>query len=461
MKSALRLATLSYAITNVDASFLFASDRNAGNWGPEKHVAVAAASPASPASPIDPAGWVPNPTAPPAAEPPDFEIRRRQGRTTTTTIASIATCGWPADNISAPAVTCGGGAYCHESPVALVAGCCTEKTRRNCKIPTTCIESTRSPTTLTDTARTLLCDTPAQPHCVTYLYNDNFFGGFDGVSFLACGKEAGTSTIGTTALPDWAPPSDITSTSQSSNLPSTGSDPTNVVTVTVSPSTSPLSSPAAIASSQDSGDSNRTGAIAGGVVGGVAALSLIAAAAFFCLRRRRQGKRNEAEGKEIEGSPPFQPTDYPRNSVYGRGLPEPQYQSDFYGELPPQMAHASTQHVVGYPPPTQYEPVAISRDHRERREHRGHRDSRDRRESRDHRTSQIQAIPSTFVPGARKPSEDDIVSPITPGDQLNPADDPSTYTWISNPTPPPQSEYSQFSPPPPAHFQSYRPYPGT
>ncbi|KAI1645554.1 uncharacterized protein F4817DRAFT_317604 [Daldinia loculata] len=443
MKSALRLATLSYAITNVDASLLFPSGRNAGNWGPAKDVVAA--------SPIDPVGWAPKPTAPPAAEPFDFELRRRQDETTTTIIASVATCGWPADNISAPAITCGGGGYCYEAPASFAAGCCTETNRRNCRIPTTCLESTRLGSSLTDTARTLLCDEPAQPHCVTYLYNANFFENFNGVSFLACGKEAGSSIIATSAPPNWVPPSDITTASQStSDRSRTGTDPTNVVTVTVSPSSSP-SSPDAVVTHQSSNGSSRTGAIAGGVVGGVAVLSLIAAAIFFCLRRR-QRKKNEAEGKEIEGSPPFRPRDFPRNSVYGGGLPEPQYQSDFYGELPPQMAQASTQHVVGYPPPTHFEPVAMPRDNRDHRNHRDHRDQRH---------SQVQAIPSTFVPGPRKPSEDDIVSPITPGDQLNPADDPATYTWISNPTPPPQSDYSQFSPPPPAHFQSYRPYPGT
>ncbi|KAI1661142.1 hypothetical protein F4813DRAFT_219100 [Daldinia decipiens] len=424
MKSALRLATLSYAITNVDASLLFPSGRNAGDWGPAKDVVAA--------SPIDPVGWTPKPTAPPAAEPFDFELRRRQDMTTTTIVASVATCGWPADNISAPAITCGGGGYCYEAPGSFAAGCCTETNRRNCRIPTTCLESTRSGSSLTDTARTLLC----------------FFENFNGVSFLACGKEAGSSIIATSAPPNWAPPSDITTTSQSTSERSpAGTDPTNVVTVTVSPSSS-SSSPDAVVADQSSNGSNRTGAIAGGVVGGVAVLSLIAAAIFFCLRRR-QRKNNETEGKEIEGSPPFRPRGFPRNSVYGGGLPEPQYQSDFYGELPPQMAQASTQHVVGYPPPTHFEPAVMPRDHRDQRSHRSH------------RYSQVQAIPSTFVPGARKPNEDDIVSPITPGDQLNPADDPATYTWISNPTPPPQSDYSQFSPPPPAHFQSYRPYPGT
>ncbi|OTB18100.1 hypothetical protein K445DRAFT_314922 [Daldinia sp. EC12] len=315
---------------------------------------------------------------------------------------------------------------------------------------------------MTDPAKTLICDNPDTPHCVTYLYNANYFENFYGVSFLSCGKETGSRTIATIPPPNWAPPSDTPSQSTSDQFP-TGTDPTNVVTVTVAPSTS--SSPDPIVADQGSSNSSRAGAIAGGVVGGVAALSLIAAV-FFCLRRR-QSKKDEAEGKEIEGSPPFQPRDYPRNSVYGGGLPEPQYQSDFYGELPPQMAQTSTQHVMSYPQPTHFEPVAMPREHREHRDHRDYRDHRDcrdhrdQRDQRDQRNSQVQAIPSTFVPTARKPNEDDIVSPITPGDQLNPADDPATYTWISNPTPPPQSEYSQFSPPPPPHFQSYRPYPGT
>ncbi|KAI1801379.1 hypothetical protein F4811DRAFT_534639 [Daldinia bambusicola] len=446
MKSALRLASLSYAITNVDASLLSPSGHHAGNWGPAKD-AVAA-------SPIDPVGWPPKPTAPPALEPLDFQLRRRQDRTTTTTTASIATCGYPADNISAQAITCSWGGYCYEAQTALAAGCCTERNRRNCRIPTTCLESTQSQPSSIDLGRTLLCDQQESPHCVTYLYNANYFENFYGVSFLACGKAAGPSTIATSPPPDWAPPSDTTSQSTSEQFP-TGTGPTDTVTITVAPSAS--SSPATIVTDPGSSNSTRAGAIAGGVVGGVAGLSLIAAAVFFCLRRR-QRKKDETEGKEIEGSPQFQSREFTRNSVYGGGLPEPQYQSDFYGELPPQMAQASTQHVMSYPQPIHFEPAAMPREHME---HREQREQREHRDYRDSRNTQVQAIPSTFVPTARKPSGDDIVSPITPGDQLNPADDPATYTWISNPTPPPQSEYSQFSPPPPAHFQSYRPYPGT
>ncbi|KAI1377244.1 hypothetical protein F4677DRAFT_415693 [Hypoxylon crocopeplum] len=427
MASVLRLATLSYAVACVDASLLFWPGRNVGNWGPAKQTLGLAD--------IDPVGWSPKPTAPPGARPFDLDIDLRKRQQTTT---AAATCGFPTDNASAPAISCSAGEYCFANQLAGVAGCCSEPNRRDCRIPTTCIESTRSQSIQFD-SRTLVCgDDPSRPRCVTYLYDSGFFENLYGVSFLACGEEAGSSTIATSSFLGWTPPGDITTTSTSqatSEASSTSRDPTIPVTITVFPGSSP-SSPTPIVP-QDTNSATRTGAIVGGVVGGVAGLALIAAALFFLLRRR---KKRELEAKEIEGSPPYAPypgRDYPAASVYPGGLPEPQYTSDFYGELPPQMGQTSAQHITGYPPPNTYEPVAVPRE------------------------TQTQTRPTTFVPRSPKPNEDDIVSPITPGDQLNPADDPTSYTWISNPTPPPQSEYSQFSPPPPSHFQSYRPYPGT
>ncbi|KAI1104906.1 hypothetical protein F4804DRAFT_331888 [Jackrogersella minutella] len=426
MTSALRLASLSYyAIASVNASLLAwsGSRSDAGNWGPARHTDADAA-----AANINPVGtWTPKPTAPPRANPFDLELRRRQQTTT----APESTCGYPIGNLSDPAITCNEGSYCYENVSAGAAGCCNSKTHRDCKVPTTCIETV--PASYVPDSRTLLCNGLAFPHCVTYLYNATFFENFYGVSFLACGKEAVASTIATSPLPGWSPTSDISTPPASS----TDGGQSSPVTVTVFPSSSPSSSTAPAASESHSSTS-RTGAIAGGVIGGVAGLALIVAAIFLLLRYRR---RKAAEGKEMEGSPPYPGRDYGVSSVYPGGLPEPQYHSDFYGELPPQMVQTSSaQHVTGYPPPvhTNYDPGIIPRD------------------------AHPQGRPTTtFVQVSPKPNDDDIVSPITPGDALNPADDPATYTWISNPTPPPQSEYSQFSPPPPAHFQSYRPYLGT
>ncbi|KAI1451662.1 hypothetical protein F4805DRAFT_83134 [Annulohypoxylon moriforme] len=435
MTSALRLATLSYAIALVDASLLFWSGgrRDAGNWGPARHTATVGGGGGGAAAEKDPVGWIPpKPTAPPGAKPFDIDLRRRQA--STTTITSAATCGYPASNVNESAITCSNGEYCFENQFASVAGCCGEANRRDCRVPTTCIESSRSATYSSD-PKTLICNDTAKPHCVTYLYNANFFENLYGVSFLACGEDTGSSTIATSPPPGWSPTSDTSTTADS-----TGSDPTAPVTVTVFPSSSPSSS-AAPAASGDSSSKSRTGAIAGGVVGGVAGLALIIAAIFFLLRCFRRRRNDEMEGKR-DDSPPYPGRDYRISSVYPGGIPEPQYHSDFYGELPPQMIQTdSTQHVTGYPqpPPASYDPVStIPRDM--------HPHGRPT---------------TTFVPISPKPNDDDIVSPITPGDGLNPADDPATYTWISNPTPPPQSEYSQFSPPPPSHFQSYRPYPGT
>ncbi|KAI0893233.1 hypothetical protein F4806DRAFT_200262 [Annulohypoxylon nitens] len=434
MTPALRLATLSYAIALVDGSLLFWSGgrRDAGNWGPATHTATVGGAAAAAATGKDPVGWIPpQPTAPPGAKPLDIELRRRQG---TTTITSAATCGFPVSSTNESAISCDNGEYCFENQFASVAGCCGEANRRDCRVPTTCIESSRSATYSSD-PKTLICNDTAKPHCVTYLYNANFFENLYGVSFLACGEDAGSSTIATSPPPGWSPTSDISTTAESP-IPVDPSDP---VTVTVFPTGGASSSATPVAAGDTS--KSKTGAIAGGVVGGVAGLALIVAALFFLIRylRRRNDRMDE---KGMEGSPPYPGRDYRISSVYPGGIPEPQYHSDFYGELPPQMIQTdSTQHVTGYPqpPPASYDPVStIPRD------------------------MHPQGRPTTtFVQVSPKPNDDDIVSPITPGDGLNPADDPATYTWISNPTPPPQSEYSQFSPPPPPHFQSYRPYPGT
>ncbi|KAI2471948.1 hypothetical protein F4781DRAFT_64291 [Annulohypoxylon bovei var. microspora] len=427
MTSALRLATLSYAIALVDASLLFWSGgrRDAGNWGPARHTATVGAA----AAEKDPVGWIPpKPTAPPGAKPFDLDLRRRQ-QTSSSTITAAATCGYPVSNLNESAISCSNGEYCYENEFANAAGCCGEANRRDCKVPTTCIESSKSASYQSD-SRTLICNNTAKPYCVTYLYNANFFENLNGVSFLACGEDAGSSTIATSPPPGWSPTSDITT--------STSSDPTIPVTVTVFPSSSASSSATPVASGGSS--TSKAGVIAGSVIGGVAGLALIVAAIFFLLRCLRRRRDERMEGKEMEGSPPYPGRDYGISSVYPGGLAEPQYHSDFYGELPPQMIQTdSAQHVTGYPPPpASYDPAVVPRN------------------------MYPQARPTTtFVQVSPKPNDDDIVSPITPGDGLNPADDPATYTWISNPTPPPQSEYSQFSPPPPPHFQSYRPYPGT
>ncbi|XXH00757.1 hypothetical protein Hte_007108 [Hypoxylon texense] len=365
MTSVLRLASLSYAIALVDASFLsFWPDRDADNWGPATQTAGL--------TEIDPVGWTPKPTAPPGAKPLNFDLRRRQQ----TTASSASTCGFPAENISAM-----------EDTVMRYNG----KVLRGVVV--------KQIPVIAEYQR--LASNPRDRSPLS----------------LMLGRLS-------------------------------GSEPTNAVTITVFPGTSSSTSTGPVATEPVNtvSGTSRTGAIVGGTVGGVAGLALIIAAIFFCMRYRR---RRGGGAEEVEGSPPYPRRSYPAASVYPSGLPEPQYNSDFYGELPPQMAQSSTQHMTGYPPPTNYEsnfepnyepnhePVAVPREI--------HRPTR----------------PSTFVPGSPKPNEDDIVSPITPGDQLNPADDPATYTWISNPTPPPQSEYSPYSPPPPPQFQSYRPYPGT
>ncbi|KAI1391537.1 uncharacterized protein F4822DRAFT_397032 [Hypoxylon trugodes] len=406
-----------------------AEDGGIGNWGPAD-ISIGVAG-------IDPEGWTPKPTAPPGAKPYDLELRRRQRTTATptttiattaiTTSASTDTCGYPLDNLSEPVVSCTGSNYCYANARYGAAGCCSSANRRDCIVPTTCIESQPTATN----ARTLACTDATAPRCMTYLYAANFGEFLDGFSFLACGTSAGSSSI--------APPQSSATTTSDSSTTSSDATSSDTSTATSASPSSTSSTPPIVAASTSSG--NRTGAIVGGVIGGVAGLALIAAAIILCLRYR---KRKAAQANEVEKSPVYPDRDFGVASVYPGGLPEPVYTSDFYGELPPSMLQ-SHYSVAGYPPPqTNYEPVAIPPDIQRQRQ------------------SRYTNTTNMFSPVSPKPNDDDnIVSPISPGDQLNPADDPASYTWISNPTPPPQSEYSQFSPPPPAHFNSYRPYPGT
>ncbi|KAI0009026.1 hypothetical protein F4779DRAFT_406627 [Xylariaceae sp. FL0662B] len=421
MASLPKLVALSYAIGWVHAGRFQGAD-SAKNWGPAKNTAGATV--------IDPVGWTPKPTSAPGAQPFNFDLRKRQGQ------SADKTCGYPVDDLDEPAITCQDPGYCFSDRQYSFVGCCSELEQRNCRIPTTCLESTQLKSSRSLDSRTLFCEDPARPHCMTLSYDADFYEPLNGISFLECGDVAGTSSIVATAPPGWGLSSDI-STSRlptSTSGEETSSDASNAVTVTVGPSGGQSSSATAIAQTGAS-TRTRTGAIVGGVVGGVAGLALIAAILFFCIRHRRR--------KGAEESPPSPNLDLPPPGVYS-GPPGEHYNSSFFGELPPQMAVPQPQAAPAYPqygstyqqqapgyPVTGFDPVAVPREPRD------------------------SIGPTTFVPASPKPN-DDIVSPISP---QNPED--VTYTWVSNPTPPPESRYSQFSPPPPQQYQGYHPYPGT
>ncbi|KAI5859471.1 hypothetical protein GGS23DRAFT_319157 [Durotheca rogersii] len=418
MTSVLRLATLSYAVACVDAGFSIRAGRHAKDWGPPTETLGN--------TQIDPAGWTPKPTAPPGARPEDWELRRRQQG-----VPMTDTCGFPVSKSNDPAIGCSDGAFCASS--SGVVGCCSARDRRDCTIlPTACVEVGTPPTRQPIDPQTLTCSDQARPRCVTYLYNVNFFEYLHGYSFLACGGEAGNSMIATSPFPGWSPTSRISTATPLA---------TNPVTVTISPGVE-ASSTADYTSS-----TSHVGAIVGGVIGGVAGLALLIAGILLFLRYRRRREGEERVGdKGVGNSPPYPSQDFTPAGVYPSGLPDFENPSFYYGEIPPQMVHTPHPDAAAYPtapqppqpPPTSYNPANAPRNVRP------------------------PEIPSTFVPVARKPpTQDDIVSPISPqpyGELVSPADDPTTYTWISNPTPPPQSEYSQFSPPSPPQFQSYRPY---
>ncbi|KAI1076093.1 hypothetical protein F5B20DRAFT_341432 [Whalleya microplaca] len=423
MASILKLVALSYAIGRTNAGW-FQGPHDAKSWGPAKKT--------SGATVLDPVGWTPTPTSAPGAQPFNLDLRRMQGQSTE------KTCGYPIDDLNESAITCQGKGYCYSDRRFPFVGCCTELESRNCQIPTTCLESTQLRSSQSVDSRTLFCEDPERPRCVTLGYEAEFYNPLTGYNFLECGDETGSSSIVATPPPGWGLSSDASTAS--SELTSTSSeaasDTSNGVTSTASPSGDP-------SSSAQSSRTTNAGAIAGGTVGGVAGLALIAAIIFFCLRYRKNKRAQESP-------PPPNQEDFAPPGVYS-GPPGPHYNSSFFGELPPQMVEAHPQQAPAYPqehptysqehsaypeqspgyPVTGFDPVAVPSE------------------------PQGPVEPTTFSPVSPKPN-DDIVSPISP---QNPEE--VTYTWVSNPTPPPEGRYSQFSPPLPQQYQGYRPYPGT
>ncbi|KAI0514422.1 hypothetical protein F5B22DRAFT_240314 [Xylaria bambusicola] len=427
MALVLRLTTLSYVVAHANAR-RFQMGSSAGDWAP-----VTPTVQVSSTLRLD--EWIPKTTSAPERRPFDWELRRRDD-------AKSAICGYSADNLNGPAITCESGEFCRLNSILGIVGCCTETNPRGCIVPTTCLESSASAQWSGDPLTTY-CSDSDRPHCVTHSYEANFWEPLYGAYYIGCAAKSATGDIVASLVSG----SDPTTLSQST-FTTTDGVITTTVTVNVpgengSPTTAPDGTTASV----------NTGAIAGGVVGGVAGLALIAAAIFFFLYRRK--RRPEISNPLGLGRkmPPSDKDMYHHNDP----IPGSQYPSTFYGEAPPGMAQTSDQPITTYPSNVYgvQDPIY------------------------DEGTNNSAEVPAYFAPrGASSKPRDEDVSPLeeSPVSPVSPADNYNTMvSALSNHSPPlqplspavhhyhhhQQSEYAQFSPPAPAQYQSYRPYPGT
>ncbi|KAI1351765.1 hypothetical protein F5Y01DRAFT_314489 [Xylaria sp. FL0043] len=438
MALALRLTALSYVVAHANAR-RFQMGSSTGDWTP-----VTPTVEAPTLRPDD--EWVPKTTSAPDRRPSDWELRRRDGDMSTI-------CGYSADNLDGPAVTCDGdnGEFCRLDRVLGIVGCCTETNPRGCIVPTTCLESTRSAQWSGDPLTTY-CSESDRPHCVTHSYDASFYDPLYGAYFIGCAAKAASGDIVASLVSE----SETSSTTSSlSTFTTTNGIITTTVTVNI-PGNNGSSTTVPGSVGVSSGSIN-VGAIAGGVVGGVAGLALIFAAVFFCLYRRKK-RREGADPLALGRKMP--PSEHDMMYNHNEPIPGSQYPSTFYGEAPPGMAQTSDQPVLSYPQNAYGVQSAIYDDVGN-----NHSDE----------------VPAYFAPRAAptkiqdeavSPLEESPVSPVSPADNYN-----TMVSALSNHSPPlqplqpaihhppavhhQQSEYAPYSPPPPQQYQSYHPYPGT
>ncbi|KAI1822896.1 hypothetical protein F4861DRAFT_540511 [Xylaria intraflava] len=433
MALALRLTALSYVVAHANARW-FHTDPDSGDRTPVTPTA-------KPTTLSSEQLWAPKITAPPDEQPIDWDLRRRDDGADTI-------CGYEvgAGNPLSSPVTCGSGEICGLDRRLGIVGCCTGTNPRGCVVPTTCLESSQS-TQWTGDALTTYCGDPARPHCVTHSYEANFYDPLYGAYFIGCAAQFATGDIVASPITESNPGTTGSLSASASASGRVTTSATGYLGNNTSPTTGPSGSGGSFASMH-------AGEIAGGVVGGVAGLALIAAAIFFCLRRRKKQSQNSntftlppALGRKMP------PNDH--DMYQNEAIPGSQYPSTFYGETPPGMAQMSDQPMTGYPPNAYAIPnptYIIGNDNNRNVEAPVYVPPR--------------VAPSKAHDETVSPIDDSPVSPVSPADHYN-----TMVSALSNQTPPlqplqpavhrPQPTYAQYSPPPPVQYQSYRPYPGT
>ncbi|KAI0198491.1 hypothetical protein F4808DRAFT_259567 [Astrocystis sublimbata] len=449
MALALRLTILSCVVAHTKAR-AFQAAINAGDWTPP-------ATPAGGHATSGPDGWVPKTTPAPVKRPLDWGLGRRDD-------SSPTICGYSADNLNGPAITCESGEFCRLNKDFGIVGCCTATNPRGCIVPTTCLESSNSAQWSGDPLTTY-CGDSHRPHCVTHSYEANFYDPLYEAYFVGCASRAATGDI----VASLGAQGDASSSTSLSTFTTT--DGVRTTTVTVSFPGNDGSATAVPPGAIRSHSSRNVGAIVGGTIGGVAGLALIIAAIFFFLHRRK--RRSEASGPDPLGRK-MPPSDH--DIYYHEAIPGSQYPSTFYGEAPPGMAQMSDQPVMGYPPDPygMQNPTYPAETHANTGIQNTSIPNTGAAQNTGMHNASIpahcstQAMPSKPQDELVSPIEDSPVSPVSPAENYN-----TMVSALSNPSPPlqplqpavyrphQQSEYAQYSPPPPDHWRSYHPYPGT
>ncbi|TRX95418.1 hypothetical protein FHL15_003749 [Xylaria flabelliformis] len=280
MALALRLTALSYVVAYTDARW-FQTAVDAGDWAP--------VTPTSEPATSSPDKWTPKTTSAPDRRPFDWELRRRDG-------SSSTICGYSVDDLDDKS------SWLHRAHDMLGIF----------QISAMVWRSTH------DILVSYAYAVPARLRCAAQAASGDI------VVSPGTGSDATTSTASLSTF--------------------TTTDGIRTTTVTVSLPGNQGSSTAVPSPSGGSGSRN-TGAIAGGVVGGVAGLALIIAAIFFFLYRRK--RRSQASDPLALGRkmPPSDHHIYPNEPIPGS-----QYPSTFYGEAPPGMVQTVDQPMMGYPP---------------------------------------------------------------------------------------------------------------
>ncbi|KAB5545581.1 hypothetical protein GE09DRAFT_212947 [Coniochaeta sp. 2T2.1] len=279
-------------------------------------------------------GMSPKPT--PAPRAPGFSPDRSLDKRASTD----NTCAY-ISGITASSLYCDPDNACVFNSRASAIGCCadtllnvttTTGTSVLCPVPTTCYDSTESPSFSTANGLTIYCGESNFPTCVKHLYKDPVWTGYtlwgchrslrtDFVYYEPTTLGDSTSASNTRTRTPTSSDEDGTSTSGSAANESATNPPT--------PSPSPVPPPA---------KKSNTGAIVGGVVGGVAAIAIIGLAAFFLLRRKK--KPSAATPAAAAAGPGTDPT-----SPTGPASPPPQ--GGYYDPNQPQMAQQQGQYNYG------------------------------------------------------------------------------------------------------------------
>ncbi|KAI0122963.1 hypothetical protein BJ170DRAFT_687672 [Xylariales sp. AK1849] len=402
MPSMLRLSVFGCAIALTNAKWFRRGDETP-SWEPAKETDRIAE--------LDPAVWTPKPTPAPGANLVEMELRKRAG---------TSTCAYYAGYSSSAAIVCLNQASCVVQDSDRAIGCCNSANIQNCKVPTTCVESSHATSYAgLNLDFTVLCTESAYPYCVTYSY-DTYDPLFAGYSAFGCGDVWGVYSVeyyapalGSASLSSSSRTSPVSSRTTSSTGPSSTSSSRSSTTTSSTTSSTTPSTATPISQPTSQTQTTPIGAIVGGVVGGIGGIALIVAGILLCLRHSKKNK----------GTPPPQAPPTQTTNLYSPGPDGPGSGAPLYGQTPPPMGQVPQQ-FAGYPPAGF---AAV-----------------------DNRTS---TAPSSYFPQSPKSQYDSVTTvPISPS--VSPPLQDHAY-----PSPPAgqQLQYPTYNTSPAQHYQPHNP----